>query len=1159
MLNQSQFVEFVSTFGLITAEDLAAVEEHLGPGSNADDAHAIAHLLVERQKLTKYQAAAIYQGKGKSLVYGEYLVLDRIGAGGMGQVYKARHRRMDRIVALKVLSTSAMKNADAVRRFEREVRAAARLMHPNIVAALDAGEQEGVHYLVMEFVDGPDLSSVLKTGGKLNVKQACVVVAQAARGLAFAHSKGVVHRDIKPGNLLVDHEGAVKVLDMGLARFDDGAPGNVVPEGELTQNGTLMGTLDYLAPEQALDTTHADAKSDVYSLGCTLYRLLTGEPVYGGRTMVEKILAHRDQPIPSLRLSLPDAPPPLELLVTRMLAKKPADRPTMQEVAESVADIASGRLIYSDLSGVAEDSAVPSGSAGGLSFDFSPGPVGAASRTKATAPRRRTSKLPLVATAAAAAMTAAFGGWMYWGDKSGEPVASSDSLRTASPGDAPQAATTPTPSTTVPTATPSDTRLVLHLLKPAGLSADPTPATDLLVTAPQATSSTTVAVAPTRMLGATAPTFSADTATPPAATPAAATPEPPRSAMPAPRVTAAIGLPATLPSTSGVSPTPAVTIPAPAGVTAAADPRAPVPTDEGRRAAVQLIKKVYHDEYAAARTPAKKAELSKKLFKQSQEAADAAERYVLLEEAVTLGAEGAEVDAARQAINELVDRFQVATSTTCLDGWRAIFVRPRPPEEVRVLLGDVNDRFDAAVKTANFDEAKAIGEFALATAQRLRDVAEIKLARDRNTELAARRTEHAAAVAAWEKRAIAPDDPETNLTIGRYRALVEKDWATALPLLARGSDPLWKDLVAKTLAAGDDPAALASAADAWWDAASAKPNQKAELTAAALAWYEKTVGSLTGLQKTRVENRITEGRLIAPESRIPITPLMPANESVVIAAAGPSDDGMPKAVEAPTPPPVMPRNSQAAGNATATTPRMIAERIIARRGTVRVVDAGGLEKDAKSTTDLPAGDFDILKIIYGDAADIGDADLAAFVQLKRLEHVDLKNSQISGAGLAYLRDLPALYRIEIHHCPLTDSGLANLSTMTRLTVLAVYETAVTDAGMVHLRNLRQLKYLNLSRTSLTDAGLAQVVQLSNLDNLQLDHTRVTDAGIELLAQHPRLGVLSLRGVRLTDRGAAALAKMKTLKELLLSTTDASPAALQLLRERLPQTTIRNLD
>jgi hypothetical protein len=409
-ITHSDFCSFVIQAGFLTTVELAAVEKSL-LANERDDPQTLAKALVERGHLTKYQAAAIYQGKGSSLVYGEHVVLDRIGAGGMGQVFKAKHRRMDRIVALKVMSSAAIKNTDAVRRFEREVRAAAKLSHPNIVHAYDAGVHDGQHFLVMEYVDGADLSSMVRQQGKLPVKQVCDYIAQAARGFAFAHGKGVIHRDIKPGNLLVAGDGTVKILDMGLARFDDGAVGGVMTEGELTQSGAVMGTVDYMAPEQALNTSRADAKSDVYGLGCTLYRLLTGESIYAGQTMVEKILAHRERPIPDLQQVRPEVPPALDALYRRMVAKTPAERPSMQEVADTFASIDAMPFVQTAVP-------VATATAPAARAVTMPRPLVA----RAVPPQRR---LPtqLIAAGGAGAVLIACGVWFLIRDKDGNQLA----------------------------------------------------------------------------------------------------------------------------------------------------------------------------------------------------------------------------------------------------------------------------------------------------------------------------------------------------------------------------------------------------------------------------------------------------------------------------------------------------------------------------------------------------------------------------------------------------------------------------------------------------------------------------------------------------------------------------------------------------------------
>jgi serine/threonine protein kinase len=225
------------------------VLDTLPPEKRDNGTAALAKALIQAGKLTKYQAAAVYQGKAKGLMFGKYVVLDKLGAGGMGVVYKARHRTMDRVVALKVLSSKVVDSSpDAVKRFQQEVRAAAQLNHTNIVTAHDADQQDNVHYLVMEYVEGEDLDEALKRDGPLPVDRAVDCIVQAARGLEYSHQKGIIHRDIKPANLLLDKEGTVKILDMGLARMDktvgDSQSEGDHPSGGLTQSGQIMGTCD---------------------------------------------------------------------------------------------------------------------------------------------------------------------------------------------------------------------------------------------------------------------------------------------------------------------------------------------------------------------------------------------------------------------------------------------------------------------------------------------------------------------------------------------------------------------------------------------------------------------------------------------------------------------------------------------------------------------------------------------------------------------------------------------------------------------------------------------------------------------------------------------------------------------------------------------------
>lgn len=329
------FVELVIRSGLMEREELRALIKSLPTAERPTSAAALARLLINRQRLTPYQASRLLAGDTRPLVLNNLVILDKIGEGGMGEVYLAEQRRMKRRVALKILPPAAVQNEKLLRRFYREVEAAARLVHPNIVTAYDAGECQGVHYLVMEYVDGEDLGSIVDRQGPLPLDFVLSCMVQAARGLQFAHQCGVIHRDIKPSNLLLDRSHVVKILDMGLARLVDQLDADRVGSEELTTSGQIIGTVDYMSPEQVDSSAQVDHRTDIYSLGCTMYRLLTGTAPYRRSTAVETLLAHRTAPIPQITALRPDVPRQLDDLLARMLAKNVEDRlPSMADVIE---------------------------------------------------------------------------------------------------------------------------------------------------------------------------------------------------------------------------------------------------------------------------------------------------------------------------------------------------------------------------------------------------------------------------------------------------------------------------------------------------------------------------------------------------------------------------------------------------------------------------------------------------------------------------------------------------------------------------------------------------------------------------------------------------------------------------------------------------------
>jgi len=333
-LSIDEFLQTLSQSGLLPAQEMVAVREQSVADPNTGSTTAdLINWLVRQEKLTTYQAELLCRGRAGGLVLGNYIILDKLGQGGMGTVFKARHRRMNRIVALKVLPSSLSSIPEAIARFAREVEAAAKLQHPHIAAAYDADEAEGVHFLVMEYVDGPNLATYVREKGPLPAAAAVRLVAQAAQGLAAAHAQGIVHRDIKPSNLMVNRQGQLKVLDLGLAQMRDSAAGADLST-DVTQTGRTMGTVDYMAPEQARDAKAVDQRADVYSLGCTLYFLLVGRTPAPPGSAAEKLLWHQTQEAPPLIDVCDGCTARLETVVKQMMAKLPEDRPpSMVDVA----------------------------------------------------------------------------------------------------------------------------------------------------------------------------------------------------------------------------------------------------------------------------------------------------------------------------------------------------------------------------------------------------------------------------------------------------------------------------------------------------------------------------------------------------------------------------------------------------------------------------------------------------------------------------------------------------------------------------------------------------------------------------------------------------------------------------------------------------------
>jgi len=287
-----------------------------------EDQDRLTDLMIQAGLITRWQADKLLAGKHKGFRLGKYKLLGQIGKGGMSSVYLAEHEGLKRRVAIKVLPQNRVNDASYLDRFKLEAVSLAKLDDPNIVRVYDIENEGNIHYIVMEYVAGQDLHQVVSQNGPMDFDMAADYIAQVANGLQHAHEMGLVHRDIKPANCLVDKHHTVKLLDLGLAKLTETDQSSLTMANE----ENVLGTADYLAPEQALNSHGADGRSDIYSLGCTLYFLLTGRPPFPEGSISERLLKHQTATPESIFKLRPDTPPSMVDICEQMMAKKPDER-----------------------------------------------------------------------------------------------------------------------------------------------------------------------------------------------------------------------------------------------------------------------------------------------------------------------------------------------------------------------------------------------------------------------------------------------------------------------------------------------------------------------------------------------------------------------------------------------------------------------------------------------------------------------------------------------------------------------------------------------------------------------------------------------------------------------------------------------------------------
>lgn len=755
------------------------------------------------------------------VVLDQYVLLEMLSNSRRGAVYKAKHRLMGRMAAIKFLSAEAAASKQFTERFHRATKILALLEHPNLVRAHEAAQQGDTNYLVMEYIDGQDLHDVLSANGAMPVGQAVSYILQTAAGLAYAHDQGVFHRNIKPRNLVLDRQGVVKIVGFGLAHVEaDGAVGQGDDAESLTTQGQVVGSYEYMAPEQAADSKSVDERADIYSLGCTLYTLLTGRPPYTGKGPMLQIVAHSSKPVPSLRAANPEVPEALDRVFAKMMAKKPEDRfASMKEVIRELEPFLPAPTLTK------RDSPAPA---------QKPEPAEAKPKKNLLVPVVGGSLLALVVVLVIA-----------FAIPEGKPVEvakKTEPKPAKTPAGTPPAREKPEPKPDLNPKPSIDAALASTSPKPRQ------PRRDMPLIDPDTGALTVTGTDRTGVPEKPKPV------TPTAPKPEPTPPSPPPPSVPekAPKVTPE---PAPKPEPSPPSPKP--------------DGLPSVPSKDAIARASQLMRDTFQDDLAAATTPAAKLALAKRLIGVATDIRDdPAGQFVILDTARDLAIDAGDGATGLVAIDAMASGFAIDAWTEKVDWLAKLAESAKNAEQRRGAATQTFELAKVADDAAKFEIADRLCKLAISEGKKAAPFPLIKEMRLLSAEIETRLLAFKEYETASQKLAADSTNREANLTAGRYECFVVGNWVSGLQKLTAGSDASLQALATKDLAAPSDPERQVDVADGWQALAEgATGRAAANLHEHAADWYEKAVSKATGLLKAKAERRLEESRAAASAGR----------------------------------------------------------------------------------------------------------------------------------------------------------------------------------------------------------------------------------------------------------------------------------------------------